>query len=97
MINVPQIHLATIKKILRKYLPDIEVRAFGSRIMGTAKKYSDLDLVLIGENSIDLKVLMQLKDDFEESDIPFRVEIIDWHRTAEEFKKIIEAQGENII
>ena len=96
MIDVPQNHLLSIKQILQRHIPDIEVRAFGSRVSGTAKPYSDLDLVIVGERMLDAKVLMQLQEDFEESDIPFRVEILDWHSIAGEFKKIIEQRYEVI-
>lgn len=96
MIDVAHNHLLSIKHILQKHIPDIEVRAFGSRVSGTAKQYSDLDLVIMGERKIDAKVLMQLQEDFEESDIPFRVEILDWHSIAGEFKKIIEQRYEVI-
>ena len=96
MINVPQDHLLTIKRMLQNHVPDVEVRAFGSRVSGTIKEYSDLDLVIVGEFKIDPKVLMQLKDDFEESDIPFRVEILDWHSISDEFRRIIEQRYEVI-
>ena len=96
MIDVPQNHLSAIKQILHKNIPYAEVRAFGSRVSGTVKKYSDLDLVIVGKNEIDPKVMMQLKDDFEESDIPFRVEILDWHAISSEFKRIIEQKYEII-
>jgi predicted nucleotidyltransferase len=90
MIDVPQHQLFAIKQILLKHIPAIEVRAFGSRVSGTAKPYSDLDLVIMGEQKIDPRVLAQLKEDFEESDIPFRVEILDWCGITDDFKKIIE-------
>jgi len=96
MINVPENHLLTVKQILQKHVPDVEVRAFGSRVSGTVKEYSDLDLVVVGENRINPKVLMYLKDDFEESDIPFRVEILDWNGISEEFRRIIEERYEVI-
>ena len=90
MIDIPQHHLLSIRQILLRHIPDIEVKAFGSRVSGTAKPYSDLDLVIMGGQKIDPRVLAQLKEDFEESDIPFRVEILDWHGITDDFKKIIE-------
>ena len=96
MINVPKKHLFIIKQILQKHIPDAEVRAFGSRVSGTAKIYSDLDLAIIEKNKITAKVLMQLKDDFEESDIPFRIDILDWYTISDEFKTIINKRYEII-
>jgi predicted nucleotidyltransferase len=61
-----------------------------------AKPYSDLDLAIAGERKLEARVLRQLQEDFAESDIPFRVEILDWHRLAGKFKKIIEQRYEVI-
>ena len=47
MIDLPPQHLETIRAILRRYLPECEVRAFGSRVTGPAKSYSDLDLAVV--------------------------------------------------
>jgi len=33
-----------------------------------------------------------LADDFSESDLPFKVDIVDWATTGERFRKIIEAE-----
>ena len=78
-----------IQDILQEYLPDREIMAFGSRVTGTAKPYSDLDLVVMGENEIYLETMAQLKNAFAESDLPYRVDIVEWCQTSEEFKHII--------
>jgi predicted nucleotidyltransferase len=96
MINAPKQSLLTIKGILQKHLPDAQVRAFGSRVIGKAKPYSDLDLVIMTKTKVNSKVLMKLKEEFEESDVPFRVDIVDWHRISKEFKRIIQEQYEII-
>jgi len=77
MIDVPAHHLKTIKGILAEYAGDCEVRAFGSRGNGTAKEYSDLDLAIVGKGKIERRVKMLLREAFEESDLPFRVDVID--------------------
>ena len=94
MIDVPAHHLTSIKQILAKHLPHVEVLAFGSRISGKAKPYSDLDLVIREKKIIPINTLARLKMDFEESDIPFRVEIIDWNGISREFKKVIKKHCE---
>lgn len=96
MIELTNEQLDIILDILNKYVPDVEVRAFGSRYKGNAKKYSDLDLVLVGKNKIEFELMCKIKDAFEESVLPFRVDILDWHRISHEFKKIIE-QGYVVI
>lgn len=96
MIDVAPSYLKMILDILQKHIPGYEVRAFGSRITGTAKKYSDLDLVVVGKTKIAKKIFYSLKDEFEESDLPFRVEIMDWHAISNDFREIIETQYEVI-
>lgn len=52
MIELEARHLEVVKKILSGCIPTIEVRAFGSRVAGGAKRYSDLDLVLMGSSPL---------------------------------------------
>ena len=46
MIDLQPDHLALIQTILAQHVPQAEVRAFGSRVTGAARNYSDLDLVV---------------------------------------------------
>ena len=39
-------HLALLRDILARHVPEAEVWAYGSRVLGTAHEGSDLDLVL---------------------------------------------------
>lgn len=89
MIDVSAKALTTIKDILAKHVPDLEVRAFGSRVNGSAKSYSDLDLAIVGQEKIPQKIFMELKEDFQESYLHFRVDVLDWCRISPEFRKII--------
>lgn len=90
MIRIAENHLAMIKEILRAHAPDCEVRAFGSRLTDKAKSYSDLDLVVIGKKKIERKIMIALKEAFEESTLPFRIDLLDWRRISDNFKKIIQ-------
>ncbi len=89
MINVHAKNLTAVKKILDQYLPGIEVWAFGSRVGGQAKSYSDLDLVIVGKSKIDRVAWVRLKEAFEESKLPFRVDLIDWNSISTDFQKIV--------
>ena len=81
-----------VRKILVKRVPQYEVWAFGSRVTGTTKRYSDLDLAVISEKPLSMKIRAALADDFSESDLPWRVDVVDWAATSESFQKIIERQ-----
>lgn len=96
MIDVSPNHLEIIKKILRKNVPELEVRAFGSRVTWTTKDYSDLDLAIVGKKKLSDKIFYALKEDFEESDLSIRVDVLDWNRISKEFKKVVNKQYEVI-
>ena len=83
-------HLATVKVILAEHVPECEVRAFGSRTTWTARDYSDLDLAVVGEGPVDWRTLGRLKEALEESDLPMRVDVLDWHAISESFREVIE-------
>jgi predicted nucleotidyltransferase len=90
MIDLPQTQLKLVKEILSRQVPNLEVRVFGSRITGEAKPYSDLDLVIVGNVELPQDVYYRLKDSFEESTLPIRIEVLDWHRISAEFRRVIE-------
>ena len=79
-----------VQALLQKYIPRYTVWAFGSRAKSCAKKYSDLDLVIISDAPIDLSLQGALAEAFSESDLPWKVDILDWSTTSESFRKIIE-------
>lgn len=90
MLDLAPEHLTEVRRILAAHLPNYEVRAFGSRVQGTARPFSDLDLAVIGEAPLDPRRLTAVKDAFVESNLPFRVDVVDWARASEAFKAIIE-------
>ncbi len=96
MIDLNPRHLKTVQHILAEYVPGCEVRAFGSRVKWTAKDYSDLDLAVIGSRRFNLREMHRLTEAFEESNLPIRVDIVDWYAISEGFKRIIAAQYEVI-
>ncbi|MDR0479165.1 MAG: restriction endonuclease subunit S [Burkholderiaceae bacterium] len=89
-IDIRPDHWQIVKGILNKHVPQYEVWAFGSRAKWTAKDYSDLDLAIITSQPLPLNVSAALADDFSESDLPWKVDIVDWATTSESFRKIIE-------
>ena len=81
--------LAIINNLLATYLPHTEIWAYGSRVSGTAKPYSDLDLIAFS-HSDQISQIYKLKEQFEESDLPFRVDLFVWSDLPKEFQKEIE-------
>jgi predicted nucleotidyltransferase len=96
MIDLEKKYLDEVKRILQKHVPDCEVRAYGSRISGGARKYSDLDLVVVGKTEIGWSKIEDLKEAFAESDLPITVEVLDWHAVSDSFHRVIEEEYEII-
>ena len=88
-IDLNPSYLATVERILAEHVPECEVRAFGSRATWTAKDYSDLDLAVVGKGPLDRITLGRLKESFEESNLPMRVDVLDWHSISESFQREI--------
>ena len=96
MIDVRQDHLDCVLGILAERAPDCDAWAFGSRVDGGAVAGSDLDLVLEGDRTLDWRVMARLKDAFEESSLPFRVDVLDWHALPEHFRQNILKKRETL-
>ena len=92
-IQLPKWHVEIIQRILREQVPQAQVFAFGSRVSGTPRKYSDIDLVIALPQPLGLRRLRQLKDAFEDSDLPICVDIVDWSLADADFRAAVEAQG----
>lgn len=93
MIDLAPEHLEEVRRILAEHAPGIEVRAYGSRVRGTARAHSDLDLALLGEEKLDWRRIEALKDAFSESDLPFQVDVLDWNAISDSFRAVILERG----
>ena len=79
-----------ISCILNKNLqPQIKVYVFGSRAKCTSKQYADLDLALESDEIIDSTIIDKLHIEFEDSMLPFKVDIIDLKNIDEDFYNAI--------
>lgn len=80
-----------INTILHQSLPNTaNVLVIGSRSKNTARKFSDLDLLIdLNHASLPLVLMTKLLDTFEESDLPYKVDIVDNHTISDEFREII--------
>ncbi len=85
MIDLNPNYLATVKDILAEHVPRCEVWAFGSRVTWMAKDYSDLDLVVVAGEPLDQSILGRLQEAFQESDLPMRVDVLDWHNISQDY------------
>ena len=87
-----------IKKTLLKFidLNEYKIFIFGSRINGKAGKFSDYDVGILGKKPLPMHRLSLIKEAFEESDFPFRVDVVDFSLTSTKFRKIALVQAKEL-
>jgi len=90
MIAVSPSEKNEVTAIIKKHAPHCKVLVIGSRMKGTHRKSSDLDLVFVGEKRLDLGAIGALKEDFMESGIPFKVDVLDYYAVSPAFRAIID-------
>ena len=86
-------HCVVVRDVLQRHVPDRKVLAFGSRATWTAKDYSDLDLAILGDGPLSLDAMSALAEGFSESDLPFKVDLVDWARVEGTFRDTIRRDG----
>lgn len=93
IIELDPKYLDLIAQIVRNHLPsNTKVFFFGSRTTGLAKPYSDIDLLIDTGNPLSLEQLSILTTEFDESLLPYKVDIADAYTISESFKKAIHNQ-----
>ncbi|MCY4520622.1 MAG: restriction endonuclease subunit S [Caldilineaceae bacterium] len=80
-----------IVELLTRYLPGTVAWAFGSRTKSSGTPRSDLDLVVFATPEQQQQV-NGLRDAFEESNLPFRVDLSVWDDVSDAFRNHIEAE-----
>jgi predicted nucleotidyltransferase len=96
MIDLESSLQEKVKQVVRQYVPGSEIRVFGSRYKGTARKFSDLDLAICGQEKIHWSKLADIREEFINSDLPIRVDVLDYQAVSDQMQKIID-QGYEIM
>ncbi|WP_342259582.1 MULTISPECIES: nucleotidyltransferase domain-containing protein [unclassified Candidatus Tisiphia] len=87
MINLEQKDFLLLKSILKKY--PYTFQAYGSRVKGSHRKFSDLDLCVM--ELISDEELLNLQEELEESNLPIKVDVKRWLVDMnEDFRSLIE-------
>jgi predicted nucleotidyltransferase len=88
MIDLPPSQLAQIQKLIAHHLPGANAFAFGSRVTGTARKHSDLDVAVERAAPLTWQELASLREALMESDLPIRVDVVDWAHCSPRFREL---------
>jgi uncharacterized protein len=94
MIQLSPEQIQITKDILAQYAPGKEACAFGSRVQGTARSTSDLDILLLGQEAMQPVHRANLRLAFSESNLPFFVDIVEQARISTKFFEQIVKQAE---
>ena len=78
----------TVLALLNCHLPNTTVWAYGSRVKWTSHPTSNLDLVAFATPRQSPR-LVELREAFDESNLPFRVDLFVWDDVPKDFRKRI--------
>ncbi len=95
-IDIEPAQRREVLALLERYLPDTRVWVYGSRVKGCAKRHSDLDMVVFAGPEQKLQVF-RLREAFEDSYLPFRVDLFIWDEVPEAFRTNIEAERVELV
>jgi uncharacterized protein len=85
--------------ILRSVLMQSPLKAwvFGSRATGRARPYSDLDILISSPVPLDWRARADLRDAFEASNLPFRVDVVEEARLAPTLAPRVLAERQSLL
>jgi predicted nucleotidyltransferase len=97
-LDIEPEHRGLVLAILGAHLPaGVTAWVFGSRATGRARRYSDLDLAIDAGRPLTLDQMAELADAFRDSDLPYRVDLVDWHAIDPRFRRLITAARSPVI
>lgn len=85
-----QATLNFLRDTIAKNLDSREYKAFifGSRVIGNSRKWSDIDLGIIGHTPLPAIKSASLNEIFENSNLPYRVDLVDFTHVTDRFRQL---------
>lgn len=84
---------ATLKALVREHLVDATVVLFGSRSDGTSHRRSDFDVAYLPREGFDPVAPARLREAIEESNVIYRVDLVDLSATEPGFREKVLREG----
>ncbi len=69
------------------------LKLFGSRARGDARRASDIDLALVAGQPVAAADMAALREALEESQVPFRIDLIDYASAPAHLRAAIDREG----
>ena len=81
--------LSILKDVIGRHLDALPNKAFvfGSRATGTARKFSDIDIGIVGPR-LDSEKYFSILDDLEKSPLEYLVDLVQFEDVSDSFKSI---------
>ena len=92
MFGLEDRHLDFVLSVLKRNISDVDAKfyIFGSRVKGTNKKYSDIDIAVdLNGKKLDVSILGKILIEFQESTLPYEVDVVDLNSIDENFRNLI--------
>ena len=92
MFGLDDRHLEFVLSVLKRNISDVDAKfyIFGSRVKGTNKKYSDIDIAVdLNGKKLDVSILGKILIEFQESTLPYEVDVVDLNSIDENFRNLI--------
>lgn len=85
--------LRLVRQLINGVLPGATMAVFGSRATGRARPFSDLDLLLIEPRALSWLQRADLRDAFEASSLPFKVDVVEVNSLAAGMAQRVRAEA----
>ena len=84
-----------IKNTVLQFFEDenVIIIQFGSSAKGDSHRYSDIDIGILPKNGYDKKKLIFLREQLENMNIPYSVDLVDISKVSEVFKENVLKEG----
>jgi len=79
--------------LISALIPNAKIYLFGSRARGTHASRSDIDIALDAGQELKPVAVGEVIDVLAGTDIPYKIEVVDFHSVSEEMKKSIIDEG----
>ena len=89
IIGISETEEIIIKDILAPLKDEYDFCFYGSRVKGSFSKVSDLDILVKGQEKMPLDVLETLKQQFDNSSLPYVVNFSDYNSIDKNFYESI--------
>lgn len=93
MIALTTAEQTLVREIVERVVPGARVQVFGSRATGRARPFSDLDLLFVAPSALSWTQRADLRNAFEASALPFRVDVVEADELAPGMAQRVRAEA----